>query len=173
MEATSLSSRPRTLFTPISYLVAGCRRRMMYSVASLPMAVLSVLPAETEPRTLVTCLALTLGAEFAQEGMAMPQPRADAGNKCVLCPHVDTHVPIILLTQPFQHHTQKLGSRVGEEGAGREQGSLCWLWFGSCSGVGLTSAPAPQPQQLAPHFPKEKSKTEMDRSCWTLLKSSA
>lgn len=73
----------------------------MYSVASLPMAVLSVLPARTEPRALVTCLALTRGAEFAQEEMAMPQPRADAGNKCVLCPRVDTHVPIILSDSAF------------------------------------------------------------------------
>lgn len=61
MEAISLSSRPRTLFTSISYLVAGCRWWRMYSVASLGMAVLSVFPVGTEPRALVSWLVLSLG----------------------------------------------------------------------------------------------------------------
>lgn len=90
MEATSLSSRPRTLFTPISYLVAGCRRWRLYSVASLAMAALSVLPAGTEPRALVTRLVpVSRGEE-----RAMPQTPsgADTGGNWVLCLQVDAPV---------------------------------------------------------------------------------
>lgn len=61
MEASSLSSRPRTLFTPISYLVAGYRWRRVYSVASLEMATLSVLPADMEPKALTSRLAPSVG----------------------------------------------------------------------------------------------------------------
>lgn len=60
------------------------------------------------------------------------------------------------------------GRQVEEVGSGE----LCWLWLGSCNGVGLASAPAPHPQQLLlHHLLQKKRKSKMGCSYLDALKA--
>lgn len=158
MEATSLSSRPRTLFTPISYLVAGCRRWRLYSVASLAMAALSVLPAGTQPRALMTQL---VPVSHGREGEChKPAPGLTLGATGFCACRWTPLCWLDLFSIIGKNWGSGVGGELGEAGGGGGlwRAVLVVAAVMQWCGTGLCPCSPSPAAAFAPPSPKEKEK---------------